>query len=276
MSKFANTFLKSLNEEKEGNAFTAKLAKTKKGGTFEINGKKVKDTSNYDDHSVKKEEKEGNAFTAKLAKTKKGGTFEINGKKVKDTSNYDDHSVKNERKMEPYAIGMAAAKKKAGVTKHHNLPKSVIKKGHEIGKKIAKMHKENVMPAMEAEADMAAPGGDEEAAWKASLDKGTNPKDFDTQDNPQISIDSSGVEAARSWVSKLEEMAEFVNGTGPESLNSKINDLELKNSVPFRGVVRREEKRITKLAENLRGLAEVFKSVIIGSQKKIQDATGPR
>ena len=71
-------------------------------------------------------------------------------------------------------------------------------------------------------------------------------------------------------------MAEFVNGTGPESLNSKINDLELKNSVPFRGVVRREEKRITKLAENLRGLAEVFKSVVIGSKKKIHDATSPR
>jgi hypothetical protein len=177
--------------------------------------------------------------------------------------------------MEPYAIGMAAAKKAAGVTKHHDLPKAVVKKGHEIGKKIAKMHKENVMPAMEAEADTANDQGDE-SAWKASLDKGTDPADFETPDNPQVNIDSSGVNAARSWVEKLEEMAEFVNGTGPESLNSKINDLELKNSVPFRGVVRREEKRITKLAENLRGLAEVFKSVIIGSQKKIHDATATR
>ena len=216
MSKFANTFLKSLNEEKEGNAFTAKLAKTKKGGTFEINGKKVKDTSNYDDHSVK------------------------------------------EKKMNAYAIGMAAAKKAA----HDEPPlkKSTIKKAHKIAKSIMKEQAE----------------GEDEQAWQASLDKGTDPKDFETPDNPQLNIDASGVDAARSWVSKLEEMAEFVNGTGPESLNSKINDLELKNSVPFRGVVRREEKRITKLAENLRGLAEVFKSVIIGSQKKIQDATGPR
>jgi hypothetical protein len=216
MSKFANTFLKSLNEEKEGNAFTAKLAKTKKGGTFEINGKKVKDTSNYDDHSVK------------------------------------------EKKMNAYAVGMAAAKKAA----HDEPPlkKSTIKKAHKIAKSIMKEQAE----------------GEDEQAWQASLDKGTDPKDFETPDNPQLNIDASGVDAARSWVSKLEEMAEFVNGTGPESLNSKINDLELKNSVPFRGVVRREEKRITKLAENLRGLAEVFKSVIIGSQKKIQDATGPR
>lgn len=38
----------------------------------------------------------------------------------------------------PYAIGMAVAKKKAGITAKHaeGLPKSVITKGHEIAKKI--------------------------------------------------------------------------------------------------------------------------------------------
>jgi hypothetical protein len=162
-------------------------------------------------------------------------------------------------KNAPYAIGMAQAMKSTG--DRPPLKKSTIKKGHSIAKKIMKEQVE---------------GEDDSAAWKASLDKGTDPTDFETPDNPQINIDSSGVDAARSWVEKLENMAEFVNGTGPDSLNSKINDLEMKNSVPFRGVVRREEKRITKLAENLRGLAEVFKSVIIGSQKKIQDATATR
>lgn len=34
--------------ENEGNAFTAGLAKTKKGGEFKVDGKAVKDTSNYD------------------------------------------------------------------------------------------------------------------------------------------------------------------------------------------------------------------------------------
>jgi len=34
--------------EKEGNAFTAGLAKTKKGGEFKVGGKEIKDTSNYD------------------------------------------------------------------------------------------------------------------------------------------------------------------------------------------------------------------------------------
>jgi hypothetical protein len=194
MSKFANTFLNTLKEETEGNAFTAKLAKTKKGGEFEINGKKIKDTSNYDDAAVKEN-----------------------------------------------------------------------KKGHK------KEHKKAAKSMMKEQVEGEAEG--DEATWKASLDKTTKPEDFDTEDNPRLGVDASGVDAARSWVSKLEEMADFVNGTGPESLNSKINELEVKNSIPFRGVVRREEKRITKLAENLRGLAEVFKSVIINSPKKIKDAT---
>jgi hypothetical protein len=203
MSKFANLFLKSLNEDKEGNAFTAGLAKTPKGGKFKVGGKEVKDNSDYD---------------APLTKEAK------------------DKLLLGKSKL--------AEKKKT---------------------------------MKEAAGDMpAAPEGEDSEAWKKSLDKGTNPEDFDTADNPQHEVDISGIAAAHEWIKKLVETAEFVNGTGPESLNSQINQLELKNSVPFRGVVRREEKRITKLAENLRGLAEVLKSVVITSEKKVKDATSPR
>ena len=203
MSKFANSFLKSLNEDTEGNAFTAGLAKTKKGGTFKVGGKEVKDNSDYD---------------APLTKEAK------------------DKLLLGKSKL--------AEKKKT---------------------------------MKEAAGDMpAAPEGEDSEAWKKSLDKGTNPEDFDTADNPQHEVDVSGIAAAHGWIKKLVEVAEFVNGTGPESLNSQINQLELKNSVPFRGVVRREEKRITKLAENLRGLAEVLKSVVITSEKKVRDASSPR
>ena len=203
MSKFANLFLKSLNEDKEGNAFTAGLAKTPKGGKFKVGGKEVKDNSDYD---------------APLTKEAK------------------DKLLLGKSKL--------AEKKKT---------------------------------MKEAAGDMpAAPEGEDSEAWKKSLDKGTNPEDFDTADNPQHEVDVSGIAAAHEWIKKLVETAEFVNGTGPESLNSQINQLELKNSVPFRGVVRREETRITKLAENLRGLAEVLKSVVITSEKKVKDATSPR
>ena len=68
-------------------------------------------------------------------------------------------------------------------------------------------------------------------------------------------------------------MATFINGMDANSLNAQINSLEMRNSIPFKGIVRREEKRITKLAENLRGLAELFKTVVTSSGKKIHDAT---
>jgi hypothetical protein len=252
MSKFANSFLKSLNEDVEGNAFTAGLAKTKKGGTFKLGKKKIKDTSNYDDASVKKEDVEGNAFTAGLAKTKKGGTFKLGNKTIKDTSNYDS-SVKKEGDSK-LLLGKSKIAEK---------------------KKTMKEAAGDEMNTPDAAA-IDAPDIEDSEAWKRSLDKGTNPEDFDVADNPQHDIDTSGIKAAHEWVKKLVTMAEFVNGTGSESLNSQINQLEIKNSIPFRGVVRREEKRITKLAENLRGLAEVLKSVIITSEKKVKDATSPR
>ena len=44
----------------------------------------------------------------------------------------------------PFAVGMAAAKKQAGITKTpaKDLPKAVVKKGHEIGKSIKKSQKD--------------------------------------------------------------------------------------------------------------------------------------
>jgi hypothetical protein len=44
----ADYVLKQISGVEEGNAFTAGLAKTKKGGEFKVDGKSVKDTSNYD------------------------------------------------------------------------------------------------------------------------------------------------------------------------------------------------------------------------------------
>lgn len=120
----------------------------------------------------------------------------------------------------------------------------------------------------------AAPAPDEgEAAWGKTLDKHTDPKKFDAAHNPALKLDTEGVEKARQWIRKLDDMATFINGTEESSLNAQINALEMRNSIPFKGIVRREEKRITKLAENLRGLAELFKTVVTSSGKKIHDAT---
>jgi hypothetical protein len=236
MSTFANKFLKALKEDTEGNAFIKAVADAKEAG------KKV---TTVDGKKVP-------------VKINKSAADKIEGIKEK-------HMTPMQKKM----------RSKLG----KELPTNAFtsKYGKKEGKKIKyatatkmAMHKENVMEAEAPEQN------DDEIAWKKSLDKGTNPKDFETADNPQHTVDSSGLAAAHEWIGKLEEMAHFINGTGPESLNSRINQLEIKNSVPFRGIVRREEKRITKIAENLRGLAEVFKSVVITSEKKIKDVHSPR
>ena len=289
MSKFANTFLKSLNEEKEGgNALTGLLHKdrdasgkaTKKTDTLP-NGKKIRIKSG----KPVDEEKEGNAFTGFLHKTKEGQKGKVGDEEVINTT-----GTIAEKKH------MTSAQKAKRHMLNKKLPTNAFtseygkKKGKEIKFATAtKMAlKENAygtaplgMEAAPADApeptdvDMTSEPDDSEV-WKKSLDKGTNPADFDVADNPQITIDASGIRAATEWIKKLEEMASFINATGPESLNQQINQLEMKNSVPFRGIVRREEKRITKLAENLRGLAEVFKSVVITSEKKIKDVNSPR
>ena len=179
--------------------------------------------------------------------------------------------------MSKFANKFLAALNEKEVTEAKQL---MLKSGNKKSKQLKlKLRSEALIQGVmsaEAEDTAPAPETDDAEAWKQSLDKDTDPKDFDVEDNPQLSVDMSGISAAYGWVKKLVEMAEFVNGTGSESLNSQINQLEIKNSVPFRGVVRREEKRITKLAENLRGLAEVLKSVIITSEKKVKDATSPR
>lgn len=72
----------------EGNAFTGKLKDTPKGGEFELDGKKYKDTSNLDE-----EPNEGNAFTGKLAATKKGEKFELDGKEFTDTSSLEEEKI---------------------------------------------------------------------------------------------------------------------------------------------------------------------------------------
>jgi hypothetical protein len=82
----------------EGNAFTGKLHDTPKGGEFELDGKKFKDTSSLDEamcnecgmYESQCSCQEGNLFTKHLKDTPQGGEFEIDGKKYKDTSSLEE------------------------------------------------------------------------------------------------------------------------------------------------------------------------------------------
>jgi hypothetical protein len=71
------------------------------------------------------------------------------------------------------------------------------------------------------------------------------------------------VAALQSWISKLEEMATYLNGTGPESVQSK-----LKNGIPdtlFDKIRVAETKKIARVAMELTSLNEMLKGYLASS-----------
>ena len=107
---------------------------------------------------------------------------------------------------------------------------------------------------------------DDSEAFEKSLDDETDPTAFDVaQDVAAMPLQN--VEKAKKWIQELDNFAEFINGMSEGSLNAQINAMDKEGSV-FRGIVRSEQKRITKIAEETRALSEVLKSYVLGSDKK--------
>ena len=105
--------------------------------------KKFGEKLDIDNYSPAQLEKAASLIESRIAVLKKG--------KFNETLNSEEfHRLKlmqdivktaiSERAVNPYAVGMAAAKKQAGYGKKpaHDLPKKVVKKGHEIAKSIKK------------------------------------------------------------------------------------------------------------------------------------------
>jgi hypothetical protein len=109
------TPIKDESIETEGNAFTGKLAATEKGGEFELDDKKFKDTSSLEEEEME----EGNEFSGALAKAKAAGEkeFEVDGKKytVKEdinlnvTANGEEDVVNLIRKLSGMPVVVAQA-----------------------------------------------------------------------------------------------------------------------------------------------------------------------
>lgn len=102
-----------------------------------------------DRNSKEKKDKGTGKFNKKQTTT---GTVHTRKPETFDDGGRDKDMKKAEKKVgesakkakNPFAAGMAAAKKEAGITKTpaKDLPKKVVKKGHEIGKSIKKSQKD--------------------------------------------------------------------------------------------------------------------------------------
>ena len=115
--------------------------------------------------------------------------------------------------------------------------------------------------------DDIAPAGDE-AAFAASLEKGTDPTAFDVEGlggaNPG---QAQFIETAKHWIGKLEAFSKEINGLEPDSLNSALHNLDKEGSV-FRGIVKDMSDDLVGVAETLASLSEQLKGYIIGAGKK--------
>ena len=121
----------------------------------------------------------------------------------------------------------------------------------------------------EAPEDLALPpaGGSDADAMASTLDKGTNPEDFNVDANAAADhmqatskMQANMVSSLQSWITKMEEMADFLNGTGNESVQSK-----LKNCVPdtlFDKIRVAETKKIARVAMEITSLNEMLKGYL--------------
>jgi hypothetical protein len=107
-------------------------------------------------------------------------------------------------------------------------------------------------------------------AMASTLDKDTDPTAFNVDANAAADhmeatskMQSNMVAALQGWIGKLEEMAEFLNGTGPESVQSK-----LKNCIPdtlFDKIRVAETKKIARVSMEVTSLNEMFKGYLASS-----------
>jgi hypothetical protein len=105
-------------------------------------------------------------------------------------------------------------------------------------------------------------------AFQGTLDDGTDPSEYDTNPNTIRTLTKANVEEAKKWVQILNDFAHLINSLeDPDSLNNFLNKVDREGS-SFRGIVRSQGKRVTRIAEEAAGMAQVLESHIIGSDKK--------
>jgi hypothetical protein len=107
-------------------------------------------------------------------------------------------------------------------------------------------------------------------AMQQSLDKGTNPQDFDVDGGAAADhiaatskMQQQMVSALQMWIQSLEEFSNSLNGTGPDSMQSK-----LKNCVPdslFDKIRVAETKKIARVSMEVSSLNEMLKGYLASS-----------
>jgi hypothetical protein len=108
------------------------------------------------------------------------------------------------------------------------------------------------------------------AAMEQTLDQGTDPNDFNTDANAAADhmmattkMQNQMVGSLQQWIGELERIADFLNGTGNNSVQS-----QLKNCVPdtlFDKIRVAETKKIARVSMEITSLNEMLKGYLASS-----------
>jgi len=105
-------------------------------------------------------------------------------------------------------------------------------------------------------------------AFEDTLDDGTNPDDYNINPNDVRKIGRMNVAEARKWIKILNDFADLINDMdNKDSLNNFLNRVDREGSA-FRGIVRSQGKRITRIAEEAAAMSQVLESYVSGYDKK--------
>jgi len=114
-----------------------------------------------------------------------------------------------------------------------------------------------------------SPEGDR-ASFEDSFEEPSDAEQF-SPDPQMAGFQQKYVERAKSWLTKINEFTEWLNSTESDSLNKQLIAMDRQNS-PFEGISA-EAKKITRISEDLAGLSEVLKGIILSADKKQRDIT---
>jgi hypothetical protein len=109
---------------------------------------------------------------------------------------------------------------------------------------------------------------EDEEAFNASLDQGTDPGEFNDVDSAvaqaselQRQQSEGQITTIKQWVDDIEGFIGFLNGLDSPSLQAQLNDAPC--DTLFNDIARSETKKISRLAQDLSSLSESLKGYIL-------------
>jgi hypothetical protein len=109
------------------------------------------------------------------------------------------------------------------------------------------------------------PASDREAMAQ-QLDT-AQPQDFDVQQQGRAQLMDQHkvgqIKQLDEWIGQLDTFIEFLNGTSPDSIQSKLHEAPCETI--FQDIARSEKKKIARLAAELSSLSESFKGYKISA-----------